>query len=182
MQADWTPGIGSQATPDREPSKAARRIGNLIAYVCGAMLLAATLAVSAGIVGRRLFAYSIPWAVDAAVLTMIVLTFVGATAVALSDGHITVDLITSRLRGVRRHRVEFAGHIISIVTLLFVMAAGLDHVFSDLRTGRQYMGNFLALPRAWVIALVPLGLAMLSGAFAARATWLWRRGFLRRTD
>lgn len=169
-------GAAPEGGTEAEVSPTARVVSDAIAYVCGLALAAATVAIGLGTFGRRLFAFSIPWAVDAAVLTMIVLTFLGATAVALHDGHITVDLVTSRLRGVAAHRLEVAGLVLSVVTLLLVAAAGLDHVLSDLASGRRYNGNFVRLPRALVIAFVPFGLVMLSGVYTTRLVRLVRRG------
>lgn len=168
---------------DLAATRTARRIRTALGYLTGTILVAATFVISVGVVGRRILAYSVPWAVDAAVLTMIVVTFLGATAVALDEGgHITVDLVTSRVSDVRRRRLEFFSVAVSVVTLLLVAAAGLDHVFSDMASGRQYAGNYVRVPRAWVMGFVPLGLVMLSAVYVVKLYRMWRSGHLRRED
>ncbi len=80
-------------------ASARRAAGAATATLCGLLLLALTGVTVADVVGRYALAAPLPGAAEMTELLVMATVFAGLPAVALADGHVTVDLLTARLRG-----------------------------------------------------------------------------------
>ena len=69
------------------------------ALLTGVLLLALTAVTLADVLGRYFLASPLPGASELTELLVMAIVFAGLPAICLDDGHITVDLVTSRLRG-----------------------------------------------------------------------------------
>lgn len=79
--------------------RARRALALATAALCGALLLALTGVTVVDVVGRYLFDSPLPGAAEVTELLVMAIVFAGLPAVSLADGHVTVDLVTSRLGG-----------------------------------------------------------------------------------
>jgi TRAP-type transport system small permease protein len=69
------------------------------ALLCGLFLLALTFVTVADVIGRYILLRPLPGAGEYTELLLMGIIFVGLPAVCLDDGHISVDVLTSRLAG-----------------------------------------------------------------------------------
>lgn len=86
-------------SPDAILVRARRGLRIATAVLCGALLIALTLVTVIDVVGRYLLSSPLPGGSEYTELLLMAIIFCGLPAVCLDDGHISVDLITSRLRG-----------------------------------------------------------------------------------
>lgn len=98
MTLEAGPLAGEDADRYGRPVAAARRRLRLAtAVLCGALLLALTFVTVADVIGRYLLNSPLPGAGEYTELLLMAIIFMGLPAVCLDDGHVQVDLITSRL-------------------------------------------------------------------------------------
>lgn len=80
-------------------SKLRLHLRSLTAFVCGTFLLALTFVTVVDVIGRYLLARPLLGAGEYTEFLLMAIIFVGLPAVCLDDGHVSVDLLTSKLRG-----------------------------------------------------------------------------------
>ena len=86
--------------PAGAPAARVRRGLRLVtAVLCGALLLALTFVTVVDVIGRYLLSRPLPGAGEYTELLLMAIIFVGLPAVCLDDGHVSVDMFTSKLRG-----------------------------------------------------------------------------------
>ncbi len=95
---------GGEAGPTA--ATAGRRAGALrhgfrrvTAVLTGVLLLALTAVTLVDVLGRYFLSSPLPGATELTELMVMAIVFAGLPAICLDDGHVTVDLFTSRLRG-----------------------------------------------------------------------------------
>lgn len=104
------------------------------------------------------------WAVDVAVLCMIVAGFLSPAAIMLDDAHVRVDVLVSKLSEQlqkRLVRLTLSGAVIYVVVLAWT---GADMAIESFRTGMMSTGLFrfplwasqIAIPIGGVLLLVAL--------------------------
>lgn len=87
-------------SPAGAPAARVRRGLRLVtAVLCGALLLALTFVTVVDVIGRYLLSRPLPGAGEYTELLLMSIIFVGLPAVCLDDGHVSVDLFTSKFRG-----------------------------------------------------------------------------------
>jgi len=80
------------------PSRSLADIGSaLLGGACALTMLAMILLTVVDVIGRYLFASPLPGAGELTELMLVGVVFLGLPLVSLSDGHVTVDLLTERL-------------------------------------------------------------------------------------
>jgi len=85
--------------PEAFFTRARRGLRLITAVLCGALLIALTCVTVIDVVGRYFLSSPLPGASEYTELLLMAIIFCGLPAVCLDDGHISVDLITSRLKG-----------------------------------------------------------------------------------
>ncbi|AEV37339.1 TRAP dicarboxylate transporter, DctQ subunit [Pseudovibrio sp. FO-BEG1] len=80
-------------------ARARRKLRSGASVLCGLLLLALVAVTVIDVIGRYLFASPLPGAPEYTELLLMAVIFTGLPAVCLDDGHITVDLFTSKFRG-----------------------------------------------------------------------------------
>lgn len=85
--------------PAHALARARRWLRLTTAVLCGAFLIALTLVTVIDVIGRYVLSSPLPGAGEYTEFLLMAIVFVGLPAVCLDDGHVTVDLFTSRLRG-----------------------------------------------------------------------------------
>lgn len=81
----------------RSVAKARRWLRLATAVLCGTLLLALTFVTVVDVIGRYLLDSPLPGAAEYTELLLMAIIFMGLPAVCLDDGHVAVDLVTSRL-------------------------------------------------------------------------------------
>ena len=80
-------------------ASARRKLRSGASVLCGILLLALVAVTVIDVIGRYLFASPVPGAPEYTELLLMAVIFTGLPAVCLDDGHITVDLFTSKFKG-----------------------------------------------------------------------------------
>ena len=93
-----------------------RRLRQVTAVLCGALLLALTFVTVIDVIGRYLLSRPLPGAGEYTELLLMAIIFTGLPAVCLDDGHVSVDLITSKFRGwLKTAQLVFARLFVAVV-------------------------------------------------------------------
>ena len=135
--------------------------------LCALCLIVLCIIVMYEVVARYVFDAPTIWVQEVAVYLLIAATFVGLAPTQHAGEHIRIDVLTRRLPGRARHRLE-------IVTLLCIAVfaavagwGGWELAQQSLRFGRR-SPTLLAVP-VWIPQLLlPIGMALLAvGALIA---------------
>ena len=143
---------------------------NGFAVVSGATLCALTLLICADVAARFSGAFTIPWSLEVAEYSLLIVTFLGAPWVLAQGGHISIDIVVERLTGSTRRRVVLASHAMGAVV------CGVLVVFSTGAWWRSYsdgtmVHQTLVFPEWLLYAVPPPVFVMLTAIFVG---WLRR--------
>ncbi len=96
------------------------------AIVSGVTLCALTVLICADVAVRFSGAFTIPWSLEVAEYSLLIVTFLGAPWVLANGGHISIDIVVERLAATTRRRVLRSTHAIGTVVcgVLLVYSAG----------------------------------------------------------
>ena len=106
----------SEATPDATPPRGAFGLRAALAVLGGILLMALMGMTVTDVIGRYLFNAPLRGATELTELLLAAVVFLGLSAVALADEHVTVDLVTDRLpRAAQPWRLAAAGLFSAVV-------------------------------------------------------------------
>jgi TRAP-type transport system small permease protein len=138
-----------------------------LAVIAGATMCGLTLLISVDVAARSLRLFAMPWSLDVAEYSLLVITFLGAPWVLVQGGHISIDIVTERLAPGPRRRVA------ALVNLLCIVVCGALVWFSLAAWWRSFSAGTLVhetwiFPEWWLFAVPPPIFLILMGIF-------WRR-------
>ena len=126
----------------------------ILGFVAGVLLVALSLLVICDVGARYFRLFAMPWSLDFAQYGLYLITFFGTPWVLKNNGHITIDLLVSKLS--QKH--AFALKIVSsclgslICAVLFIFSViVLVRTFKD---GTTVPDNFM-FPEWWIYAFAP---------------------------
>lgn len=150
------------------------RVENALAAIAIVVLVLIVGAVCAEVVLRTFFARPQVWVIEFSEYGLLYLTFLGTAWLMRQDGHVRVDLLTNTLgrEGKRALALvsEAVGCMVSVVLTVFGVIVTLDAHRRGL-----FKPTILEFPTWVVLAVIPLGSALLVLRFAHRFVALWRR-------
>lgn len=150
------------------------RIENVLAWIGIVVLILIIGAVCTEIVLRTFFARPQVWVIEFSEYGLLYLTFLGAAWLMRHDGHVRVDLLTNALNPAWKRRLAMAseavGCAVSVVLLVFGAIVTLDAQRRGL-----FKPTILEFPTWIVLAVIPLGSAVLALRFLQRLVALWQR-------
>ena len=151
------------------------RLNAPLGYVSSILLLLMMLSVIYDIVARLVFHAPTLWVIDINEYMLVYLTFLPAGWILLKDGHVKVELVTSRL-GPRTQRVM--GFITDLLGLLYCVILTWQswRVTSEALQHDYRFSTALSLPQSPIFAIIPIGSAWLALAFLARLWTAWSQG------
>lgn len=106
-----------KASPDVILTRARRGLRWVTAFFCGGLLIALTLVTVVDVVGRYMFVRPLAGASEYTELLLMAIIFCGLPAVCLDDGHVSVDLLTAKLKGFADQFQLMAGRLFVAVIL-----------------------------------------------------------------
>lgn len=134
------------------------------------------LAVSYSVLMRYTWNRPIAWIVEVSSYLMLYITFLGAAWVLRHDGHVTIDLFTSRLSSKQnalfKSATSVAGALVGFVFTWKGTLVTLDFFTRDVIT----MG-ILSIPQFLLMAIIPIGGFLLMIEFILRILRFGRIGF-----
>ena len=135
-----------------------------LAVIAGANLCGLTVLICTDVAVRTFRLFSMPWSLDVAEYSLLVITFGGAPWVLVHGGHISIDIVTDRLTPERRERV------VRLVNVLCTIVCGLLLWFSIGAWWRSFSQGTLVhetwiFPEWWLFTVPPPIFLILMGVF-----------------
>ena len=153
--------------PWRVLDRALVRLTSLALFGVGALF---TLLVTAEVISRYVFNFSIFFVNAAARLLLVWFFLLGAGLALRHYAHVGFELLVARLRGARRRGVLTVAHLCSLVFFLQMIWAGLYSVGPAVPQNEAGLG----ISVAWFVLAVPAGFALLAYHAIVLLAVLWR--------
>ena len=125
-------------------------------WIAGLAMVVMTVVIPIQVVARKWLNSGLSWPEPAALVCMIVFTFIGSAAAYRAGSHIAVTMLTDRLPP--RARFVFARivDVLMAIIALFIIVYGGDRVIFFMGTG-QSLPDFPDLQVFWTYLPIPLG-------------------------
>ena len=114
---------------------------------------------------RNLLGSGVGWLIELLEYAMLVATLAAAPWVLREGGHVTVDLLVSRMPPGSQRVMRLLSSALGIVISATVLFYGLKATAQAFARGSLVYKSFV-FPEWWVLALVPAGMALLAIEFA----------------
>lgn len=137
----------------------------IFAVLAGGLLIATVVAVSMDVVLRNLGMGSLPWIVQTSEYVVLWVPFLTAAWLLRRGGHVTVDLVSSRLSDTSRHRLYLAVMVVCLVVVAALTYIAAGSVWTSYTRGTVIRGP-VTVPRWVVHSVVPVGLGLMTLEFA----------------
>ncbi|MBM3523211.1 MAG: TRAP transporter small permease [Alphaproteobacteria bacterium] len=125
--------------------RADRLLGRIELVLAAVCLLVSTAGIAIGVFFRSLLDHPLAWTNELAVLGLVWLTFIGASAVYKERGHIAVDAVS--------HLLPTGSRRVLAATLIVVMGVSIAlvgwHMLTLIPLQHRKMISGLDLPRSW---------------------------------
>lgn len=147
-------------------TKAVAALVRATRLLASVILIGAVILNFANIVGRYFFDAPVEWAEEVMLFLMVGIVFFGAVPVAAEGRHIKMDILVNLLPRGGRRAFEILGGVIEIAVALIIVWIGIPVIeqLYDFDQRSQAANMPLFIPQA----LIPIGLALLALATAAR--------------
>ena len=127
---------------------------NVLGFIAGVLLVALSILVICDVGARYFRLFAMPWSLDFAQYGLYLITFFGTPWVLRTNGHITIDLLVSRLSSRKAHKLKIIssclGGLICGVLFIFSIIV-LVRTFNE---GTTVPDNFM-FPEWWIYAFAP---------------------------
>ncbi len=128
----------------------------LCIWIAGLAMTVMTLVIPVQVVARKWFNAGLSWPEPAALVCMIVFTFIGAAAAYRAGSHIAVTMLTDRLPEGAQAVAARIVDILMAAIALFVIYYGGDRVLFFMGT-KQSLPDFPSLQVYWTYLPLPIG-------------------------
>ena len=156
------------------------RILDVTAYITFGLLIFSWFSVCAEVICRYFLRQPIIWVVEVTEYIMVHITFVGSAWLLKKEGHVVVDVVTSRLNPKAKTLLLIITSMICFIVFLILTWWGAVATWGAYRE-HLYIPKQLEMPKFLVMLVIPFGSLMLAGQFLRRAntaisTWRSFRG------
>ncbi len=128
----------------------------LCIWIAGLAMTVMTLVIPVQVVARKWFDSGLSWPEPAALVCMIIFTFVGSAAAYRAGSHIAVTMLTDRLPENAQVVAARIVDILMALIALFVIYYGGDRVLFFMGT-KQSLPDFPSLQVYWTYLPLPVG-------------------------
>ncbi len=153
-------------------AKIGKAFDYLIDYMAylGAVLIAITLlVVTAQVIARYVFDYSILWAFDTTEYLLGFFAFLAVAWVLRKEGHVSLDAAINLLNPRKRALVMAITSIIAAIITLIIAWYGAEAMVDHFQRGTFVGGMSLRLPKGPVLSVIPLGFSLFAIQFLRRS-------------
>lgn len=141
---------------------------NFLAILSAVLVIFVLVTVSLGVVMRYFVHSPLNWVVETAEYSLVFITFMGAAWVLRMEKHVTMELVSKRLKPRNQDLLGIITSIIGVVICLVLVVYG-THVALDLFRRDVYELRVLDVPMAALVSCVPIGSFMLFLQFLRRS-------------
>jgi TRAP-type C4-dicarboxylate transport system permease small subunit len=128
----------------------------LCIWIAGLAMTVMVLVIPVQVAARKWFDSGLSWPEPAALVCMIVFTFIGAAAAYRAGSHIAVTMLTDRLPPKAKAVAARIVDILMALIAIFVIYYGGDRVLFFMSTG-QSLPDFPSLQVSWTYLPLPIG-------------------------
>lgn len=136
-------------------------------YLCGLFVLVAGLFNSEGVLAREVFNKSTTWQGEFSVYLLMAAALIGAAYTQKHEGHIGVDLLTTRLAARTRHIIDIAGKMLGFIVAVVIAVLAWDMWWEAIKANEHsetLWGPHLGFP----YIIIPLGMSLLALQYLVR--------------
>ena len=137
-----------------------------LAYLADVIIICLMLAVVVGVV-MRLIGIPVLGLFEITEYSLLFITFLGAAWLLKKEGHVKMDILLSRLSARDQTLVNIITSIIGVIICLAVTWYGVRVTLESFQTG-YFTQSYLKLPRAPLLAVIPVGGFLLFVQFLRR--------------
>jgi C4-dicarboxylate transporter DctQ subunit len=147
---------------------------NSLAYMASLLILIAWVIVCGEIVMRYFFKNPLTWAVEFTEYIMLYTTFLGSAWLLREEGHVSINLVLSRLNPRTEAIINFITSIFGIMACSIIVWYGAKSTLTHYRDGIRAFTAMLLLKWPFII-IIPFGSLLLSIQFVRRAYGCWEK-------
>jgi TRAP-type C4-dicarboxylate transport system permease small subunit len=122
---------------------------------------------------RYIFRAPSPYASNLASFLLLGAIFIGTSYTLWHGGHVRIESIIAKLKGLRKKIILSIGYAFSLFFLIHMARACYGLAVSAAATGRMAMGH-LPMPMVYLFGIMVFGLVMLIIAVLAKTVELWQ--------
>ena len=146
------------------------RLINLLAYISGALICGVVVLICLDVFARNTRAFNMPWSLEVAQYSLLVITFFGAPWVLLNQGHIIIDLLLQNMQPARRAKIERVGYVICAVVCAILTYFACRVWLRSFNAGNMVHETFV-FPEWWIMSVAPPIFLLLTVIFVG---WIFR--------
>jgi C4-dicarboxylate transporter DctQ subunit len=149
------------------------RLEDALATIAAAMIAFTVIFVPMDVASRYFFAAPITWVYEITEYILLMVPCLAMAWLARHNGHVVIDVLTSRLSGPPRTWLDAATHLLVAATCGFVAWWGAVVTLTSFKAG-AVIENVLQTPQWLIYGCIPLGFALAAIEFArkgVRAAW-----------
>lgn len=124
-----------------------------LAIVAGLMLCGLTVLICTDVAARYFRLFAMPWSLDIAEYTLLLVTFLGAPWVLVEGGHISIDIFVDRLAPAGRRRAMLLSHAIGALVCAVLLVYSVKAWWDSFSAGTTVHETFV-YPE-WLLFSVP---------------------------
>ncbi|HEX7054533.1 MAG TPA: TRAP transporter small permease [Burkholderiales bacterium] len=149
-------------------SRAFDRLEDALAVLAAALLVFALVFVTLDVASRYFFNRPLSWVFEVTEYILLFVPCLGMAWLARHDGHVMIDVLTSRLPLRRRARLARVVAAVVAFVCAFIAWWGAIATYESWRS-HAIIENILETPQYLVYAAIPLGFALCAVEFARKA-------------
>lgn len=142
------------------------RLLGFLFYLACILLAGAMLIVALQVVYRQLYG-GLPWIIEIGEYILLQITFLSAAWVLRQEGHVSIDILSARLRPRVKAILNIITSTIALALCLVLVWYGSTVTLKNFQMGTPFYKE-IGLPRAPIMAIIPVGFFLLSVQFARR--------------
>ena len=147
--------------------RALDRLEDALAFAAAAMIVFTVVFVPIDVGSRYFFGAPITWVYEVTEYILLMVPCLGMAWLARRDGHVVIDVLTSRLDERRRRRLERAVALFVALSCAFVAWWGGVVTLESFKAG-AIIENVLQTPQWIVYVAIPLGFGLSAFEFARK--------------
>lgn len=148
--------------------RAYRFLLKVITAALAVVMFALVLTTTWQVLSRYLSGSPQMWPTDIATYGLVFLTFMGMGLLLRDDGHIRIDIVYLKLPETAQKVLNTVMDLIGVLTLLTVTYFAIRLDVSYYRKSTFLIGSVFNIPKHWIFAFVPAGLAITAIEFIRR--------------
>ncbi len=137
---------------------------NSLAVIAGVLMCLLTVLVCVDVAVRNFRLFAMPWSLEVAEYSLLVVTFFGAPWVLVTGGHISIDILIDRLAPDARRRMRLASYALGALVCAVLLGFSIGAWWNSFSDGTMVVETFV-VPEWLFFAIPPPIFLMLGGIF-----------------